>query len=584
MQMTPGARAAGFVEAAKTLPLRWQLVIAFLSVSTIPVLLATLVAAQLIAGLFRENMERWLGDAARYVLLAADEDAAEKARDATVVAAALSTAANRQGLDFLALSPELLVASGYDIVIIYDDPVRPIQVRGDVPGGAWLPTAERSGFFLATDTERHSLLLGATRRMVIGGAPYFIFIGDRWDRGILNLPGGTGAALQVRAFAISVGRVVHPDSDTRARWQVPAAALARLAAGAEQVLERVNDSDVLATVFAALRDDEGRLVGVVACRLPPNLALLSHVRTFEVFVFLVLAAGLISGLVALFVSKLIARPLAALASGLRQVSAGDYQARMVQEGGRELRELACGFNGMVRQLEELRQREGVMRRRERFAALGEAVAVIAHEIRNPLGIIKTSSEVIRTHGSLPTASERLLTFVLDEVGRIDHLVQDMLDYVSPVTTIEMLVDVRAELANVLEFARPELAKRRVVPLLLASGQDLVVLGDPRQLRQAFLNLVLNAIDAMPEGGQVTAAVSREDGAVIVSIVDSGVGVAAAIAGRMFEPFVTDKAHGTGLGLARVLHVVEAHGGTIAFSSAPGQGTCFTMRLPLPAGS
>lgn len=563
------------------MPLRWQLVMAFLSVSIVPVLVASLVAAQLISGLFHENMERWLGDAARFVAARAIEETEDSERAAGIVATSLTIDTAQGGSTAMDLSAELLALAGYEVVAVYDATGHVIYWRGEAAPGDWLPREDASGFFLVSEAGRPSLLLGAARRFVSNGEALFVFIGDRWDRIIIDLPGAS-AALQVRAFTVSGGRAVHLRTPGMEPWLVPRSVLERMAAGTDSMVEKVATGDTLASGFAALRSASGQLVGIVASRLPSDISPLSHIRTQELFVMLALGAGLISTLVALVVSRLLSSPLQALTQGLRRVGDGDYAARIEGGGSRELLELAGGFNAMAEQLNALRQREALMHRRERFAALGEAAAVIAHEIRNPLGIIKTSVEVIGMRGAVPADKDRLIGFVIDEVRRIDGLVQDLLDYVRPKETIRIPVDLGEEMDRVLDFVGPELAARQIVPLLLAPATDTIVQGDPAALHQAFLNVVINAMDAMPGGGRLTVAVAREGEEVVVSIADSGGGVDPAIRDRMFDPFVTDKPHGTGLGLARVLDVVESHGGSVVCQSTPGQGATFTLRLPAHA--
>lgn len=208
--------------------------------------------------------------------------------------------------------------------------------------------------------------------------------------------------------------------------------------------------------------------------------------------------------------------------------------------------------------------------------------MLAHEIRNPLGIIKTSSQVLRMKSSLPPEGERMVGFVLDEVERIDHLVYELLDYARPRTLDWQPVDVNAELVGVLAFAAPDLERRGIRVTREMAEQDCIIQADAAQLHQVFLNIVLNAMDAMPKGGELTCCVQREADMVTVTITDTGPGIDPAVRDRLFEPFVTTKPRGTGLGLARVRHILEQHGGTVACESVVGEGTAFTFRLPQQA--
>jgi signal transduction histidine kinase len=322
------------------------------------------------------------------------------------------------------------------------------------------------------------------------------------------------------------------------------------------------------------------LVGIVSSRLSNQLSLLAHVRTLELFLALSGGAALISLLVALALSKLISRPLALLNQALRHVREGDFKARVPVAGGGELTELSAGFNAMASRLEMMRERESLVRRREQLATLGEAAAVLAHEIRNPLGIIKTSSQVLRMKSALPPEGEKLVGFVLEEVGRIDHLVQELLDFARPRILLRRPVDVALELGNTLSFAAHDLQHRHISVQSAGQPRTFIIQADAEQLHQVFLNIILNAMDAMPKGGTLTTQVEREGDVVLVSIADTGMGIDPEVRERLFEPFVTTKPRGTGLGLARVRHIIEQHGGTVLCESEPGAGTCFTLRLPL----
>jgi signal transduction histidine kinase len=282
--------------------------------------------------------------------------------------------------------------------------------------------------------------------------------------------------------------------------------------------------------------------------------------------------------VAIFISSRITRPLRALTDGVRLVAGGDYGARVREDGGRELVELGSGFNAMAAQLERLRSMEAEMRQRQQLAAFGEAAAVIAHEIRNPLGIIKTSSQVVRMKSRLAPPEDRMIGFVLEEVRRIDNLIQDILDYVRPREVELEAIDLRDVVSNVAEATRPTLAERGIHEVVMPSADPLPVMGDKDRLHQALLNLVLNAMDAMPDGGELQIREERRNGVATVSIADQGVGMAEDVRARAFDPFFTTKTRGAGLGLAKVQSIIRDHGGSITCDTMPGRGTTFTICL------
>jgi len=234
---------------------------------------------------------------------------------------------------------------------------------------------------------------------------------------------------------------------------------------------------------------------------------------------------------------------------------------------------------MAEQLGKLQELEAELRRKDRLSALGQAAMVIAHEVRNPLGIIKTSTEVVRNRAKLGNAEEKMLGYVIDEVRRIETLVRDFLDFAQPKPPAKVELPLRAVIDRVGAIAAPEFSRQKIELSVDDSSGGATVLGDPDQLYQACLNLVLNAIDAMPEGGTIHASVRATGESVSLTISDEGAGVPDAIRPEIFNPFFTTKAKGTGLGLAKVQTVAEAHGGSATCVCEPGRGAAFTIALP-----
>lgn len=556
--------------------LRWRLVIAFVSVSALPVLLACYIAADIISSSFADSMERWLEETAVFVAQSSAIDEKEAWQAAGTIAISLSSGGGPLDKGAVDLSAQLLTSVGYDAVAVYDAAGHVLFADGPTGDGAWLPRTESRGFFLSNEGKATRLLLGAARRFERDGRSYYVFVADRWDVVLVDMSQSVpGLVIKVHALADEKPLPVADGGP-----DVPPGVLESLSAGAQSIIAPAQDDEHLAAGYAALRDGNGRLVGLIVCRLANQLSLLAHVRTQELFLALSGGAALISLLVALSLSQLISRPLSHLTKALRQVREGDFKTRMAVTGGGELKELAIGFNKMAAQLEAMREREAQVRRREQLATLGEAAAVLAHEIRNPLGIIKTSTQVLRMKSKLPPDGERMTGFVLEEVGRIDHLVHDLLDYARPRTIHRRPVDVGSELLGVLSFAGPDLEQRRIHVAQQGSPGPYVIQADAEQLHQVFLNIVLNAMDAMADGGVLTSLIDREGDWIVVRISDTGPGVDPEVHDRLFDPFVTTKPRGTGLGLARVRHIVEQHGGTVACESIAGVGTSFILRLPI----
>jgi signal transduction histidine kinase len=216
---------------------------------------------------------------------------------------------------------------------------------------------------------------------------------------------------------------------------------------------------------------------------------------------------------------------------------------------------------------------------ERLAALGELSAIVAHEVRNPLGVIFNSLGSLRRLVRPTGDAKMLFDIVEEESDRLNRIVGDLLDFARPSTP-----ELRPELlGRVVEDALgaavlPQAARIEIVRELDPGLPPVPI--DARLVRQAVINVAVNAVQAMPRGGRLTLRALRDDDAAVVEIEDTGAGIPEEVRGRIFEPFFTTKASGTGLGLAVVRRIVEGHGGDVSVRTTPGTGTTFVLRFPL----
>jgi len=228
---------------------------------------------------------------------------------------------------------------------------------------------------------------------------------------------------------------------------------------------------------------------------------------------------------------------------------------------------------------------------EKLRAVGQMASGVAHNLNQSLTLVAAYSELAREAVAGPNVDAVDLRAKLDVIAQaaIDggETVKRLLTFVRgrAVDTVPRAVDVGALLREVAELTAPrwrELAQAegRPVQLRLEAGRGLTLVGREPDLREALTNLVFNAVDAMPEGGQLGLTARAVPGGVEVEVSDSGTGMSEEVRSRLFEPFFSTKGErGTGLGLAMVYSIVELHGGTIDVRSAPGQGSTFTLRLP-----
>ncbi|MBL8815019.1 MAG: hypothetical protein JNL58_03235 [Planctomyces sp.] len=220
-------------------------------------------------------------------------------------------------------------------------------------------------------------------------------------------------------------------------------------------------------------------------------------------------------------------------------------------------------------------------RSERLAAVGELAAGVAHELRNPLTSVKLLLQhAARQSRELPM-SESQMTLILEEIGRMESTIQGLLDFSRTPALNRVRHDLRETLNRSLNLVDGRMRQQSIELSCAVSLEPLWMNGDAEQLNQVFVNLLLNSIEAMPDGGRLrVAARKRGDGMAEVIFTDSGDGISTEILPRLFEPFATTKERGTGLGLAVSNRIVTEHGGRIVAENIEGQGASMTVVLPL----
>ncbi len=238
---------------------------------------------------------------------------------------------------------------------------------------------------------------------------------------------------------------------------------------------------------------------------------------------------------------------------------------------------------LKRQADQLLETEEQLRRADRLSALGELSAGMAHEIRNPLGSIRGTAEILRDGTEKNDKRYEFAEIMVREVDRLEGVVRDFLNFARPATNGMTSVSVCDALQEVVTLTRQQALKNGVEISLKGTHPEREVSGDFEQYKQAFLNLVLNALQAMPDGGTLEISCSEADDRLRVVFADNGPGIPAELHDRIFNPFFTTRSDGTGLGLAITHRIIDGHGGRLSVESHPGEGARFIVELPLWQG-
>lgn len=296
-----------------------------------------------------------------------------------------------------------------------------------------------------------------------------------------------------------------------------------------------------------------------------------------------LAAGsglLLAILLSSWAAARVTRPIESLAHAAHEVAGGDWTVNVEVDSADEIGQLADSFNRMTREL--LDQRERLLQA-ERVAAWRELARRLAHELKNPLFPLQLTVEnLLRSREASPqqfdeTFRESAAT-LLSEISNLKNIIGRFSDFSKMPQPHFQSVQLNDLIKDVMKVHQAQLEKAGISCRfeLAASGP---IAADPDLLHRVVSNLVLNAIDAMPQGGTLTLRTGTQQSSVRIEVADNGAGIKPEERDRLFTPYYTSKPHGTGLGLAIVQSIVSDHGGRISVDSTPGRGTTFIIELP-----
>ena len=465
------------------------------------------------------------------------------------------------------------------------------QAKFGYPEPAISSSTGPAGVFLKREDLPNGPTLGlfAVRAVHIGDQPLFVIGGERLDQGFLStldIPAGTRVLL-------------YQNLETKWNPQSlfdlngPAAGADRLAPLIEKVRSTGQEAQgeidwspdsADAEVFHAipLPGQNQQPIGIllVGTSRRPLIELQRRILSTAMFVGGV--GILIAVLASLWFAARVTRPVVSLAEAARRVAAGDLAAKVEVESSDELGELAASFNRMTEDL--LRQKDRAVQA-ERVAAWRELARRLAHELKNPLFPLQVTVEnLTRAKVKSPELFEEVFNegtaTLLAEINNLKTIIGRFSEFSKMPQPQRQPTQVNDVLQAVLRVFQAQLQANGHIAVRTELADGLPeISADPDLLHRAFSNLVLNAIDAMPQGGELALRTAATADGVAISVSDTGSGLAPEECARLFTPYYTTKRHGTGLGLAIVQSVVSDHGGKISVESAKEKGTTFRIELP-----
>lgn len=563
--------------------LAMRLVIAFILAAVPPILLASTVATTMVSRSVNENIERWLNVTTHYLFILMSETTEHLAAITTLEKSRLRLTDAQAPC-----SPEELAALadlGAEYMQVEDEQGK---VLFSTPGlGHISPEplfAGSSLHMVSLDNAAHERLAIISRSRITtkDGATRVVTLGSPFA---IELAQSGPEPLVVRLFLPEAGTLKQAYSSEQGdSFSIPEYALDAILEGAQsffieddQWTEHTMNNQVLIT---PIRDKNGALLAAVAVSasiLPPDSFMPGS--RFLFWMFFLLGTLLSGGLGYVLAGRLLG-PIRELRQGVRRIAKGEMDSPVPVFGNDEVAELAKGFNSMAADLKLARSELEKSARRERTRMLGEIALGFAHEIRNPLVVIKTSAEIVKKTLPGKEKEARLLGYVAEEVGRIDTLLSEFLNFAKPAPPNLVPFTLQPLVEEILEISAATLEEHGISYTLTSPPGAGKALGERDQIRQVVLNLMLNAMQAMPEGGTLDLTIheSIKEKRICLDVKDSGNGVPIALRDKIHMPFISGRKNSLGLGLAKVYAVMEEHGGSVVFTDNPEGGTTFTICL------
>jgi signal transduction histidine kinase len=330
-----------------------------------------------------------------------------------------------------------------------------------------------------------------------------------------------------------------------------------------------------------LKNEAGNVLAVLTVAISRN-GLVEAQRHIRSIAYAVAGVGILLAIVfSLWITARVSRPIEELAHAAQEIASGNWEVEVPERGHDEVTALASSFNHMTDQLRSQRER---LVQSERVAAWRELARRLAHELKNPLFPLQLTVENLARARSLPAEEfdevfRESTSTLSTEIANLKTIIGRFNDFSKMPKPVLERIDAGEVVRRVVSLFESAAEPGKLNFKVDLSGEPMPLLADPELLHRAFSNLILNAMDAMPNGGDLTLSAAPRDGKVELRVADTGEGLTPEECERLFTPYYTTKQHGTGLGLAIVQSVIADHGGSVAVESRAGAGATFIITLP-----
>ena len=481
---------------------------------------------------------------------------------------------------FQALAQEL----GIGFVQIYDLDGRLVYSSSPLQT-TWKPAGGRDEAVIRVFVEERRLLAAVTVVAVPrdGAARYRLVIGTLFDKPLLQRLGAT-SGLKTRLYYPSgedFAKAFAEEESAPLRLRLPAEAFGQLQRHREYFSPEAEE-DQYWGLYTPVEDMNGRMEAVLfsglAHRRGDQILADRNALTLAV----TLLGTLLAGAMGLLLSRLVIRPVELLRDGVLRVAAQDFRAAIPVRGDDELGDLARAFNTMAASLRSARDERQRTFQRDKLTALGELSLAMAHEIRNPIGVLNSAAQLLEKALDNPARQAELTRMIREETARLNGLLRDFQQLARHRKPEFALLPLHQPLEAALRVrlaGRPDVAVNR----RYGHGEGLIH-ADAELLQQAWINLINNSLEAIGDApAELTLRSWREGAALCLALEDNGPGVPVENVPRLFEPFFTSKEQGSGLGLTITGTLVDANGGWLEYAAGRDGGAGFAMRFPEAAG-